>query len=200
MKLTPQQKKIAIFAGIGAITIAYLVWKRNKNNEEAQALLNYIANSKSEVNLSEATQQTIDEIKNIPIDKKVFEMLAVIPFDKPFNTSNALIGKYSPQIRNALSKIVVELYSSIKGVGTDSKAFYKALFRIRNQRTLALVNYLYKQMFKEDLYTAMADESALNSAIFAKFSDAEKNLIVIPFYTDKRWNPNLATYFKTLPY
>jgi hypothetical protein len=190
--MTTKQRNIAIFAGIGAITIGYFIYIRKKNNEEATALLEYIATIPSQVNLSEATQQGMDAVRGTKID---LNKMAIID-----SKGKLLKGSYkTPAIRDAIAKTVSELKASMQGAGTDAKSFALFLSRVRNKNTLALIDQVYKAMFKEGLFEAMKDEASLNNVHFARYSDKTKNDIAIPFFSDAHWHPNLSAYFNTLP-
>lgn len=190
--MTTKQRNIAIFAGIGAITIGYFIYTRKKNIEEANALLEYIATIPSQVNLSEATQQGMDSVRGTKID---LNKMAIIDAN-----GKLLKGAYStPAIKNAIAKTVSELKSAMQGAGTDVKTFSKYLSKVRNKNTLALIDQVYKAMFGEGLFEAMKDESALNNANYVVFSDKTKYNIAIPFLTDGHWHPTLSTYFNSLP-
>lgn len=187
IKMTPKQKQIAIFVGIGAVTIGYLIYARKKNQEEATAVLQYINSLPSQVDLSEATKQGMDAVRGTKID---FNKLAI----------GTLKGSYTnPKMRNAVSKTVVDLYSAMKGSDTDTKAFYGALFNVKNKNTLAFIDKIYKAMFKEGLFEAMKGESKLNSVYYSVFSDKTKYDLAIPFLSDGKWSPVLSTYFNNLP-
>ncbi len=190
--MTTKQRNIAIFAGIGAITIGYFIYTRKKNMEEANALLEYIATIPSQVNLSEATQQGMDAVRGTKID---LNKMAIID-----GNGKLLYGAYkTPAIRDAIAKTVSELKASMQGGGTDIKTFAKYLSKVRNKNTLALIDQVYKSMFKEGLFEAMKDEASLNNVQYVVFSDKTKYNIAIPFLTDGHWHPTLSVYFNNLP-
>lgn len=187
IKLTPKQKHIAIFLGIGAVTIGYLIYARKKNQEEASAMLQYINSLPSQVDLSDATKQGMDAVRGTKID---FNKLSI----------GNLKGSYTnPKIRSAVAKVVVDLYSSMKGAGIDIKPFYNALFSIKNKNTLAFVDKIYETMYKEGLFEAMKGESGLNNVYNSVFSDKTKYDLSIPFLSEGKWHPLLAKYFNDLP-
>jgi len=185
MKLTPKQKNIAIFVGIGAIAIGYLIWKRKKNEAEANALLEAIGTSLSQVDTNEASVQAIQQIQAMNIDPKNLKV-------------DNLVG-YSPKMRDAIANISTELYLSMKGAGTNLGNFAKQLNRIKNKNTLAFIDKIYKEAHKEGLFEAMKGELALANSAYAMFSDKTKYNIVIPFFSEVKWHPKLANYFNNLP-
>lgn len=187
MKLTPKQRNVAIFVGIGVITIAYLVWKRKNNEKEAGAILEYINNMPSQVDASDGAQQGMDIVRGTKID---FNKMKV----------DNLSGSYkNPAIRNAIANIVTELYASIKGGGTDIKNFTKQFDRVKNKNTMAFIDKVYKAQFKEGLFEAMKGEVALSSPYYAMFNDKTKYDMIIPFFSETKWNPKLSAYFENLP-
>jgi len=185
--MTTKQRNIAIFVGIGAVTLGYLIYKRKKNNEESVALLDYISKMPSQTNLSSATQQGMDAVRGTKIDLNKLRI-------------DNLYGSYSnPKIRNAIANSVTELYASMKGGGTDVNSFAKNLGRIKNKNTLAFVDRIYKVQYKEGLFEAMKGESVLNNVQYKVFSDATKYDFAIPFFSESHWHPSLANYFNNLP-
>lgn len=188
MNLSPKQKKVALYLGITAIAVGYLIYRRNKNQKEATALIEYINTLPSQVDLSLATKQGMDAVRGTKIDLNKLKI-------------DNLSGSYAtnPKVKDAIAKAVVDLYASMKGVGTDHKKFFNVLARIKNKNTLAFVDKLYKLMFKEGLFEAMKDETALNNVAYAVFSDKTRNDIAIPFLSEGKWHPIFATYFNNLP-
>lgn len=186
-KLTQRQKKIAIGVGISVIAITFLLYNRNKNKKDADAILDYISKMPSQVDLSSATDSGMALVRGTKID------LSKMKID---NMSGAYKNR---AIRNAIAKIVTDLYSSMKGANTDVKAFANTLARIKNKNTLAFVDMVYKSSFKEGLFEAMKGEFALNNVYYVMFSDKTKYNLAIPFLTDAKWAPQLSAYFNNLP-
>ena len=191
MKLTSRQKNIAIFVGIGAITIGYLIWKRNKNEKEATAILEYINTLPSQVDLNQATEQGIKDVQDIKLrtDRIVVK-----------EGGKIVVGSIKdPKIGGYIANYVQRLNTAIKGAGTDYKELFEVLSRIRTKNTLKWVDTIYKTMFKEGLFEAMKSETLLNNVNYAVFSDKTKYDIAIPFLSEGKWHPALATYFNSLP-
>lgn len=186
-KLTHKQKKIAIGVGISVIAISFLLYARSKNKKEASSILDYISKMPSQVDLSSATDSGMALVRGTKID------LSKMKID---NLSGAYKNK---DIRNAIAKIVTELYASMKNVGTDVKSFTNTLSRIKNKSTLAFIDRVYKASFKEGLFEAMKDEWKLNNPGYAQYSDKTKYDIPIPFLSESKWIPTLSNYFNNLP-
>lgn len=188
-KLTHKQKKIAIGVGISVIAIGFLLYSRSKNKKEASAILDYISKMPSQVDLSSATDSGMNLVRDTKID------LSKIKID---NLSGAYKNK---DIRNAISKVVVELYASMKGVGTNRTQLLNSLNRVKNKNTLAFIDRVYKAMYKEGLFEAMASESLLNNKAFNLFSDKTKYEVFYKptFMLDSKWAPEFAPYFNNLP-
>ena len=185
MKLTSRQKNIAIFVGIGAITIGYLIWKRKKNEAEANALLEAIGVSLSQVDKNEASAQAIQQIQAMNVDPKKLKV-------------DNLVG-HSPKMRDAIANITTELWASMKGGGTSLNKFSEQFKRIKNKNTLSYIDKIYKAQHKEGLFEAMKGEFALANSGYAMFSDKTKYDLIIPFFSEVKWHPNLANYFNSLP-
>ena len=176
-----------IYGALAVGAIGYLLYVNKKNKEEGSVLLQYINNMPSQTNLTQATEQGIASVQNTKVDTKKIRI-------------NKMIGDYkNPKIRNEIAKTVTELWASMKGIGTDNKAFWNALSKIQSKNTLAFVNQIYKSQYKETLFEAMKNESALNNKGYAVYSDATKYDIMIPLLSGSHWNPLLATYFNNLP-
>lgn len=186
-KLTPRQKKVAIGISLSVVAIGILLYYRNKNQKDATAILDYVAKMPSQVDISQATDAGMELVRGTKID------LNKMKIDNLYGAyKNALIKK-------AIANTVVELYSAMKGGGTDVKAFMKALTRIKNKNTLAFIDKVYNAQFKEGLFEAMKGESALNSVTYAAFSDKTKYDLAIPFLSEGKWHPALASYFNAIP-
>ena len=161
MKLTSRQKNIAIFVGIGAITIGYLIWKRNKNEKEATAILEYINTLPSQVDLNQATEQGIKDVQDIKLrtDRIVVK-----------EGGKIVVGSIKdPKIGGYIANYVQRLNTAIKGAGTDYKELFEVLSRIRTKNTLKWVDTIYKTMFKEGLFEAMKSETLLNNVNYNNY-------------------------------
>jgi len=185
--INPKHKKTAIYLGITALAVGYLMYVRKRNKEEAAAILEYINVMPIQNDASASTKQGMDAVRGTKIDMNKLSI-------------GNLKGAYSnPAIKNAIAKVVVNLYSTMKGGGTDVKVFAQALSSIKNKNTLAFVDKVYASMYKQGLFEAMKGEAVLNNIQYGQFSDKTKNDLAIPFYSEGYWNPSLAKYFNNLP-
>lgn len=186
MNLTPKQKKVALFIGIGVIAIGYLLYRSKKNKTEGTALLDYVRTIPSQVDLSKNTDTGMTDVRNTKVDWSKIKI-------------GTLSGDYkNPAISNEVAKVISELWASMKGASTDVERFYKALFKIKNKNTLAIVDQVYKLQNKEGLFEAMKGEWALNNVNYAIYSDKTKNSLMIPLLSDSKWSPVLSVYFSGL--
>jgi hypothetical protein len=184
--MTNKQRNIAIFVSIGLVTVGYFIYRRKRNNEEANAIIEFINSSASQVDINEAANQGIETVRGTKFDSNKLYV-------------DNLKGKYEGKIRDAVANIVINLNKSMSGLGTDDKLFFQTLVRIKNKNTLSFVDKVYKAMYKEGLFEAMKDETKLNNAAFALYSDKNKYDLIIPLLSESKWHPLLATYFSKLP-
>lgn len=186
-----ETKKALIFGGIAAGVIGFVIYTRNKNQKEAELILSYINQLPSQVDKSAAAQQGIDTVKATKFDQNRLHVLD--------NNGKALYGKYStPAIKSAITSIVTDLHKSMNRAGTDTSLFFKAFSRIRNKNTMGFVDQIYKALYKEYLFEAMKDESALNSTAYGVFSDKTKYDIAIPLLSEGYWHPSIAKWLNSI--
>lgn len=182
-----KKTKNIVLLSLLAGTVAFVLIRRKVNSIQAKALLDYINTMPSQVDLSSNVDRGISDTLNIKPD---WNKLKIDNLVGPANNSS---------IKDAMAKIVTNLYTAMAGLGTDDKAFYKELFRIKNKTTLSAVNTLYKAQHGETLFDAMKGESKLNNVYFAQFSDKTSNSLFIPGYSDAKWSPVLNVFFTKLP-
>jgi hypothetical protein len=180
-----QKKYSLLIGGVLVLTGVYLYWRR-RVKKEGESLLAYVNSMPSQVNLTEAAEQGIKDIKAVPFDANKL---------KVDNLSGSI---KDTKIKNALANVATELYAAMKGPGTNVSSFAKNLNRIKNKNTLKFLNELYKALFKEDLFQAMKSETSLNNTTYALWSDKTKYNMMIPGISDSHWNPVLAQFFNNL--
>lgn len=184
-------QKIALLGMAGAGVIGFLYWQSKKNAEEAKLILDYINQTPSQVDKNAAAEQGIKTTEATKLDKTKMHVIGANGKD--------LFGNYTnPAIKDAMTKIMVDLRNSMSGPSTNTELFYKAFFRIRNKNTLAEINRLYKILYGETLFEAMKGESALNSTTYGVFSDKTKYDITIPGLSDGYWHPKIAEYLSRI--
>lgn len=189
--MKPENKKIAIYLGIAALTIGFLIYRRKQNEKEAGALLDYISKMPSQVDLNKAAEQGIKDVQDVKLrtDRVVVK-----------EGNKIVTGPVSdPKMKGYLANYVQRLHTAIDGPSTNTKEVFEVLSRIRTKNTLKWVDTIYKSMFKEDLFKAMAGESSLNNPIFAVFSDKTKYDLQIPFLSEGKWHPSIAGWLNNLP-
>lgn len=181
-----KNKRNIVLLSLLAGTVAFVLIRRKVNSNQAKALLDYVNAMPSQVDLSSNVDKGIYDTSNTKPD---WNKLKIDTMVGPGN---------NPSIRNAMARIATNLKVAMGGLGTDDKAFYRELFRIKNKATLSAVNILYREVHGETLFDAMKGESKLNNVYFAAFSDKTKNSLYIPGLSDAKWSPILSAYFNQL--
>lgn len=182
-----KNKRNIVLLSLLAGTITFILIRRKVNSVQARALLDYVNAMPSQVDLSSN------------VDQGIQSTLSTKPDWNKLKIDNLVGPGNNTAIRDAMVKLVTNLNVAMAGLGTNDKAFYKELFRIKNKSTLASVNTLYKAVYRESLFDAMKAESKLNNMYFAVFSDKTKNSLYIPGISESKWSPILSVYFSNLP-
>ena len=186
-----ETKKTLIFGGVALGVAGFIIYTRNKNQKESEAILEYISQIPSQVDKSAATSQGIYTVLKTNFDQNRLHVID--------SSGKDLYGKYSNSaMKNAISNIVVDLHKSISGAGTDTKLFFKTFQRIRNKNTMGFIDKIYKGMYGESLFEAMKGETALNSTAFGVFSDKTKNDLAIPLLSEGYWHPNIGEWINRI--
>ena len=182
-----KNKRNIVLLSLLAGTVAFVLIRRKINSNQAKALLDYVNAMPSQVDLS----QNVDTGMSSTVSTK--------PDWNKLKIDNLVGPVTNSAIKDAMAKIATNLNVAMGGLGTDDKAFYKELFRIKNKATLSAVNTVYKAQHGESLFDAMKGEAKLNNIYFAAFSDKTKNSLYIPGFSDAKWSPILSVYFTKLP-
>jgi hypothetical protein len=185
--MTPKQRNAAIFGTIAVGTLVYLYYRSEQNKKEGSALLDYINKSYSQVDISSGGDQAIKETKDLKLDWKNLKI-------------DNLKGPISnPAITKAFANTIAELHDSMKGVGTNTPQFFKNFYRIKSKNTMASINQYFKDTYKQDLFSWMKEESALNSADYGAYSDKTNGPLQLIPGINSYWHPNIAKYLQILP-
>ena len=182
-----KNKRNIVLLSLLAGTIVFVLIRRKVNSNQAEALLDYVNKMPSQVDLS------------TNVDTGISSTLSTKPDWNKLKIDNLVGPGNNPSVRDTMAKVTTNLKVAMAGLGTDDKAFYRELFRIKNKSTLSAVNTLYKAQHGETLFDAMKGESKLNNMYFAQFSDKTKNSLYIPGFSDSKWSPILSVYFNNLP-
>ncbi len=152
-------KKITIGGSILVLLGAWTGWfyVKKRNEAEVKALTDYINGSITQNNVSTGSNEIVAAINTLPLTK-----------------GNLLIDNIPDSnkaaFQNALANVVVNLYSSMSGAGTDVNLFFTNFYRIKNKATMKFVDALYKSIYGETLFEAIQGESKLYTGTTAKLA------------------------------
>lgn len=188
------KKAILIISGTVLVGgVSYLIYKKWKGDREVTALSDYIANKTyDQLNTSAGADQAIDNITNTKIDTNKIHIGGLFGVDSP-----------NSPIRAAVLKTVQDLNKAIKGGGTSVTAFLNAFYTIKNQNTMALVDAIYKGIYKEGLFDAMKKEVILNNPLNKMFDENQglARTLLLPSIPSIKgsWIPQISQYLQNLP-
>lgn len=164
---------LIVVSSVGFVSaLGTWIYIRKRNEAEVEALTNFINGSLTQNNLSTMSNEVVKTVEDLPLTKGTLLIDNV-----PDSNKEAF--------RNVLANVVVNLYASMAGGGTDTTSFYTNLKRIKNKATMKFVNTLYKTMYKESLFDAIQDEQALYIGTKTKF-------ILDPFGISAKQLPNYS--------
>lgn len=163
--MTPKNKKIAIgvTVSVAVLGIGYLMYRRNENKKNSQALLEYI-DSLPKVNTSGAMVNVVNNASEAVINEiNSTSATALNSKSLVFDGKSYILGKDNAAITSKVTEIAKQLYNSMKGVNVTSNVaeFMKGFTRIGNKNAMVYMNILYKSLYGETMWQAINGEKWL---------------------------------------
>lgn len=185
--MTPKQKHIALFSFVAVATVGGLIIYSKYKEKQGNSLLDFLNGSISQVDLNQASNQSIANIQAMKPDPNKIAI-------------GTLKGKVSdPAINKALVQTATEMQIAMRTPMTSVTPFLKWFTQIKNKSTLAFVDQMFKAQYGKGLFETMKEKTLLNNTAYQQFSDKTKGNLTLPFLSDSHWVPALADYLNKLP-
>lgn len=172
-------------------TAGFLVYRSKKNEEEGQALLEFLKSARAldQTNATKAANEQISAVQALKLDPNRVRI-------------GKLSGKLTDKpIKDLMAKTNVEIYSAMKGLGTDNSAFLRALGQVKSKNTLAFIDKVFKVQYGEGLFEMMKGETKLNNKEYCAASEKTNSMLrqVFPMFGTACWVPWLGAWMNKLP-
>lgn len=167
--MVAKNKKIIIGLSVTVVAagIAYLVYKRKKNKESFDLMLEFI-NELPKVNTTESRKEYFDKSTEDALKQIDTTDMTRIP-TKEFIIDGVTYKSIKEVPTNKMIQIVNDLNKSFSGAGTDLDLFGKTFTRLGNRSSMIFANTLYKQLHKETMWDAIRGEKQLYGGLLNKF-------------------------------
>lgn len=165
--MTSKNRKLTIGISVSVIVIgiSYLFYKRNINKRNSELMLEYIngfpvENTTAAKNVIENKASDVARVESSgtlqSLNKYKVRLIALD--NKWYNLSNSTQRKTAIEIALSIAK---ELKTAMKGFGVDKVKFDRNFKRIQSNGAFILVNSIYTNLYKEDLWKAIEGEEYL---------------------------------------
>lgn len=165
--MTSKNRKLTIGISVSVIVIgiSYLFYKRNINKRNSELMLEYIngfpvENTTAAKNVIENKASDVARIESSGTLQSLtkYKVRLIALDNKWYNLSNSTQRKNAIEIALSIAK---ELNIAMKGFGVDKVKFDRNFKRIQSNGAFILVNSIYTNLYKEDLWKAIEGEEYL---------------------------------------